>query len=134
MTQTSGPIFQSFTMVAGDQADALVFQFPAVPTPSSGPVIQAITLSAVGPAFSWTLFFAPAVAAAAGDIVVLDSIAIAATVIDPVAATPVVNRNLRCKDYPVARLGSVPMGLRVTTSGKVGTGIIRIQWNWKDPA
>lgn len=134
MSATSGSFFQSFTMVAGDQADALVFQFPAAISPSASPIIQAITLSADAPAFGWVLYFAPAALAAQDDIVVLDSIAtIAETLVAPHGGTQVVNRNVRCDMFPVARAGLVPMGLRVTTSGKVGTGIIRIQWHWADP-
>lgn len=126
--------YDSFAMVAGDQADALVFTFVPGNPSLEGPRLHAVYLSADAPAFGWTLFFAPGAAAIEDNIVVLDSrAAIDVTPVNPVAA-PVVNLSSNCMRLVPMDVVGTPFTLRVTTTGKVGTGIIRIVWSWENPA
>lgn len=128
--------YATFDMVAGDQADELVIAWPTPPAtaPVDGPIIRSWDMSADAPAFGWTLFFAPAAGAIQDDIVVVDSVtAVGLTVVAPHTATQVANRAMSCDQIVPRTIAGVVMGLRVTTSGKTGTGRIRIAWEWATP-
>lgn len=119
----------TFAMVAGDQTDALVLHDVTLYS------IKSIKLSAVGPAFGWTLFFAPTAAAARENIVVIDSTATVPVNAgpNPAASGAVVNRAIdSCECIVPVSASGIPFDIRVTTSGKVGVGTIRIVWDFFD--
>jgi hypothetical protein len=118
----------TFDMVAGDQTDALVLSSPQFYS------ISSVKLSGIGPAYSWTLYFAPAAAAAPIDIVVVDSGDVPETVVAPHTGIQVVSVALDCLQFLVPTdVNGVAMDLFVSTSGKVGTGRLRIVWDGVGP-
>lgn len=131
--------YTQFPMVAGDQAGALVQAWSnANPAIVEGPSIHSIKISAAGPTFGITLYFAPLAASPAEDVVIVySSAAIPVSLVNPSGAIVVANASLDCLEYLVPRntVAGVQsfMSLFVTTSGKVGVGVIRMQWKWGDP-
>lgn len=125
------------TLAAGDVTDVQVGTWSSsTPLAVNGPFVRKISISADGPTFGYTLFFAPAALAVANDIVVVGSRAeIDVTLVNPSGVITVANANLNC-DMRVPRnlaTTAIPMTLRLSTSGKVGTGIVRVTWSWGDP-
>jgi hypothetical protein len=128
--------------IPGEANDELLVDFAtdsgSLPSnPAWTPVLYGVWLSAQGPTFDWTLFYAQAAAEGdAEDIPILDSREdVPATLVDPTATSgEVINRSMVCPEgEPVPRdtVANEPMQLRVTTFGKTTPGTIRVGWDWK---
>lgn len=131
--------YTQFVMPAGDQASALVQAWSmSAPANTEGPSLHSVKISAAGPTFGITLYFAVAAASAAEDVVIVYSnAAIPVSLVNPSGTITVANASMDCLEFLVPRnvIAAVPtpMSLFVTTTGKVGVGRIRMAWKIGDP-
>lgn len=111
-------------LAAGDRTDELVLSNASFYNLSS------VKLTGIGPAFSWTLYFAPGAAATPVNIVVVDSGEVPETIVAPHSAIQVVSLSLDCLQFLVPRdVNGVPFGLRVSTSGKAAAARLYLAWD-----
>lgn len=118
----------TFDTAAGDQTDELILSNAGFYN------LASVKLSSVGPAFTWTLYFAAAALASPLDIVVVDSGDVPVTVVAPHGGVQVVGVSLDCLQFivPVGTNGQ-PFGLRMSTTGKVGVARVRLVWSSTAP-